>query len=66
MFLQPQSFRKIVTFSNEDITDFFLATKKIRILFCKIAFKHLMLKKFGLQGYDAGSLGERLHCSRGT
>jgi len=25
-----------------------------------------MLKKFGLQRYDVGPLGERLHCCRGT
>jgi len=25
-----------------------------------------MLNKFGLQGYDTGSLDERFHCCRGT
>jgi len=34
-------------------------------LFCIVVVKHLMLKKFCLQGYDAGSLSERLHCCRG-
>jgi len=43
-----------------------LATKKLKNLFCNIFVKHLMLKKFGLQTYDAGPLGERLHCCRGT
>ena len=43
-----------------------LAIKKMKILFCNIVVKHSMLKKFGLHGYDAGSLGERFHCGRGV
>jgi hypothetical protein len=43
-----------------------LAMKKMKISFCNIVVKHSMLNKFGLQGYDAGSLGERFHCLRGA
>jgi len=43
-----------------------LATKNLKNLFCNIVVKHLMLKKFGLERYDAGRLGDRLHCYRGT
>jgi len=42
-----------------------LATNNLKNLFCNIVVKHLMLKKFGLERYDAGRLGERLHCCRG-
>jgi len=44
----------------------FLATKKLKKLFCNIVVKNLILKKFSLQRYDAGPLGETLHCCRGT
>jgi len=41
----------------------YLATKKMKILFYNIVVKH---SKLGLQGYEAGPSGERLHCYRGT
>ena len=38
----------------------------MKILFCNIVVKDSTLNKFGLQGYDAGSLGEKYNCWRGT